>query len=138
MIIIKKGPSFNNPKSFYKQGKASSNTQKVQCKSCGKYTNLIPNKSQSTTYYQIGRSTYYSKLEWLYRCCLEFLETHETKIAPDGRTHYTVLKSNKIEHPIAMADRGSRYIDIITDTSKLSNEHLARLIVKANDNSVYE
>lgn len=27
----------------------------------------------------IGRSTYYSKLEWLYRCCLEFLETHETK-----------------------------------------------------------
>jgi transposase-like protein len=97
---------FDNPKSFYKRGKASSNAQKIQCKSCGKYTNLIPNKSQSTTYSQkrndilpafaehlinrvpvsstckilgIGRSTYYSKLEWLYRCCLEFLETHETK-----------------------------------------------------------
>ncbi|WP_449536411.1 insertion element protein [Ferdinandcohnia sp. Marseille-Q9671] len=97
---------FDNPKAFYKRGKASSNAQVVQCKSCGKYTNLLPNKSQSTTYAQkrndilpsfaehlinrvpvsstckilkIGRSTYYSKLEWLYRCCLEFLETHETK-----------------------------------------------------------
>jgi hypothetical protein len=27
----------------------------------------------------IGRGTYYAKLEWLYRCCLEFLETREKK-----------------------------------------------------------
>jgi hypothetical protein len=60
---------------------------------------------------------------------------YETNVAPDG-THYNVHKSNKIEHPIAMADRGSRYIDVLTDTNKLSNEHLARLIVRANDNAV--
>jgi hypothetical protein len=66
------------------------------------------------------------------------LATHkfyETKYAPDG-TPYNVHKSNKIEHPIAMSDRGNRYIDVITDTSKLSDEHLARLIVRANDNVV--
>jgi hypothetical protein len=60
---------------------------------------------------------------------------HETKTAPDG-TNYRFHKSNKIEHPIAMSDRGSRYIDAITDTSNLSDEHLARLIIQANDNSV--
>ena len=97
---------FENPKSFYKRGKASSNAQIIQCKTCKKYTNILPDKSQTTSYDQkrndilpmfaqhlinrvpvsstckilgIGRSTYYSKLEWLYRCCLEFLETHETK-----------------------------------------------------------
>ncbi|MBT2571615.1 insertion element protein [Planococcus sp. ISL-110] len=60
---------------------------------------------------------------------------YETKTAPDG-TLYNIHKPNKIEHPIAMADRGSRYINVLSDTSKLSDEHLARLIVKANDNSV--
>ncbi|MDP4084976.1 MAG: insertion element protein [Bacillota bacterium] len=78
----------------------------------------------------------------LYNIAIEYmkrqLSTHkfyERKVAPDG-TPYVVHKSNKIEHPIAMADRGNRYIDVITDTSNLSDEHLARLIVKANDNSV--
>jgi hypothetical protein len=97
---------FENPKAFYKRGKASSNAQVVQCKMCKKYTNLLPDKVSSTSYTQkrndvlpmfaqhlvnrvpisstckilgIGRSTYYSKLEWLYRCCLEFLETREMK-----------------------------------------------------------
>ncbi|WLR55435.1 insertion element protein [Mesobacillus subterraneus] len=97
---------FENPKSFYKRGKATSKAQIVQCKSCKKYTNILPNKSQTTSYTQkrndilltfaehlinrvpvsstckilgIGRSTYYSKLEWLYRCCLEFLEIREAK-----------------------------------------------------------
>lgn len=97
---------FEYPKAFYKRGKASSNAQVVQCKTCKKYTNLLPDKVSSTSYTQkrndvlpmfaqhlinrvpvsstceilgIGRSTYYSKLEWLYRCCLEFLETRETK-----------------------------------------------------------
>ena len=78
----------------------------------------------------------------MYDLAVEYLKrrlnTHkfyETKIALDG-TPYNVNKENKIEHPIAMADRGSRYINVITDTSKLSDEHLARLIVKASDNSV--
>jgi transposase-like protein len=97
---------FENPKSFYKRGKATSKAQTVQCKTCKKYTNILTSKSQTTSYTQkrndillqfaqhlinrvpvsstckilgIGRSTYYSKLEWLYRCCLEFLETRETK-----------------------------------------------------------
>lgn len=95
------------PKDFYKRGKSSAGSQKYQCKTCKKFTNVLPSKSQNTTYNQkrndivpqfarvlinrvpvastckildIGRKTYYSKLEWLYRCCLEFLETRETKI----------------------------------------------------------
>jgi hypothetical protein len=66
------------------------------------------------------------------------LDTHkfyERKTAPNGEI-YTVHKPNKIEHPIPTADRGSHYIDVITDTTKLSDEHLAKLIVQANDNSV--
>lgn len=77
-----------------------------------------------------------------YEIAVEFvkqiLDTHkfyETKNAVDC-TPYNVHKSNKVEHPIAMSDRGSRYIDAITDTSNLSDEHLARLIVRANDNAV--
>lgn len=100
---------FDNPKDFYKRGRASSNAQIVQCKMCKKYTNILPDKTRTTSYGQkrndvlqmfaqhlinrvpvsstcrilgIGRSTYYSKLEWLYRCCLEFLDTHETKKFP--------------------------------------------------------
>ena len=95
---------FTDPKTFYKRGKASSNAQIVQCKACKKYTNILPTKVETTSYHQkrndilpmfadmvinhipvtstckvlkIGRSTYYEKLEWLYRCCLEFLETRE-------------------------------------------------------------
>lgn len=97
---------FTNPKAFYKRGIASSKAQKVQCKTCKKFTNILPDKSKTTSYNQkrndiilqfakhlvnrvpvsrtcvilgIGRGTYYDKLEWLYRCCLEFLETRETK-----------------------------------------------------------
>lgn len=97
---------FVNVKSFYKRGKSSSNSQRYQCKTCKKFTNVLPSKSENTTYNQkrndiipqfanmlinrvpvastckilnIGRKTYYTKLEWLYRCCLEFLETRETK-----------------------------------------------------------
>ena len=91
---------------FYKRGKSKSNSQKYQCKECKKYTNVLPTKRESTTYHQkrndvlplfskfllnkvsvrrtcdmldIGMKTYYTKLEWLYRCCLELLDKHETK-----------------------------------------------------------
>ena len=60
---------------------------------------------------------------------------YESRISPNG-TAYNVHKSNKIEHPIAMSDRGSFYSDVITDTSKFSDEHLARLIISVNDNAV--
>lgn len=97
---------FTAPKDFYKRGLSTSNSQRYQCKTCKKFTNILPDKIRSTTYHQqrndvlptfamhlinrvpvsrscailgIGRGTYYSKLEWLYRCCLEFLEAKETK-----------------------------------------------------------
>lgn len=96
---------FDEPDGFYKQGKTLNNAQRWQCKVCKKKTSLLPNKRQSTTYRQkrndilplfaklllnknsvnrtcdildIGVSTYYHKLEWLYRCCLEFLEKFES------------------------------------------------------------
>ncbi|MCM3704966.1 insertion element protein [Cytobacillus firmus] len=96
---------FDTPDEFYKQGKTLNNAQRWQCKVCKKKTSILPNKRQSTTYRQkkndilpmfaklllnkmpisrtcdileIGVGTYYHKLEWLYRCCLEFLEKYET------------------------------------------------------------
>ena len=92
---------FDHKKEFYKQGKSTSNSQRWQCKQCKKITNVLPNRKQSTTYHQqrndilptfaklllnkvpisraceildIGVGTYYQKLEWLYRRCLEFLD----------------------------------------------------------------
>lgn len=59
---------------------------------------------------------------------------YETKDAPDG-IPYNIHKSNKIMHPIAMSDRGNRYIDVITDSSNLSDKDLARLIAKAKMHS---
>lgn len=97
---------FIEPKTFYKRGKSTANSQRYQCKECKKFTNVLPNQRQSSTYHQkrseimplfaklllnrtpvsrtceilgIGRGTYYDKLEILYRRCLEFLEKHETK-----------------------------------------------------------
>jgi transposase-like protein len=96
---------FETPDRFYKQGKTLNNSQRWQCKVCKKKTSILPNRRQSTTYRQkrndilpmfaklllnkmpisrtcdileIGIGTYYQKLEWLYRCCLEFLEKYET------------------------------------------------------------
>ncbi|QST00397.1 insertion element protein [Pontibacillus sp. ALD_SL1] len=95
---------FEFKKLFYKQGKSSAGSQRWQCKTCKKITNVLPTRKQSTTYNQkrndilpmfakllvnkvpinracdileIGSGTYYGKLEWLYRRCLEFLERHE-------------------------------------------------------------
>lgn len=97
---------FTHSKSFYKKGLNSAKSQRYQCKECKKITSVSPTKSKSTTFNQqrndilplfakllinknsinrtceildIGKGTYYQKLKWLYRCCLEFLETRETK-----------------------------------------------------------
>lgn len=97
---------FDNPKDFHKRGKSTSNSQKYQCKDCKKCTNVLPEISGRFNYHQrldgilidfakdimshmpvrrtcekleIGSNTYYSKLEILYRRCLEFLELHETQ-----------------------------------------------------------
>lgn len=97
---------FENRSLFYKQGKSSGKSQRWQCKTCKKITNVLPNRKQTFTFNQkrndilpnfakclinrtpvtrtceilnISPKTYYHKLEWLYRRCLEFLERHETQ-----------------------------------------------------------
>ncbi|WP_247600270.1 hypothetical protein [Priestia flexa] len=97
---------FSEPKAFYKRGKSTGKSQKWQCKSCRKITNVLPERERSITYNQkrsdilllftklllhktpisrtcdilsIGRGTYYDKLEFVYRRCLEFLERRETR-----------------------------------------------------------
>lgn len=91
---------------FYTRGESTSNSQKWQCKTCKKLTNVLPTRERSFNYHQqrndvliklatlilnrepvrracevlgISSNTYYLKLEWLYKRCLEFLERHETK-----------------------------------------------------------
>ncbi|MDN8774122.1 insertion element protein, partial [Staphylococcus aureus] len=86
--------------------KSRGKSQRYQCKACKKFTNVLPKREETTTYHQqkntilpmfakmvvgrvsvsrtcdilgIGVGTYYHKLEWLYRRCLEFLERYETQ-----------------------------------------------------------
>lgn len=94
------------PKNFYHKGRSTSKSDKWQCKKCKKNTNTLPSREISTNYHQqrnevlplffkmlirkvpvkrtceileINPTTYYGKLEWFYKRCLEFLERHETK-----------------------------------------------------------
>jgi transposase-like protein len=96
---------FNNKESFYRRGRSTGNSEKWQCKGCKKFTNVLPKYSNNLSYNQkknevlplfiellvsrvpvrrtceilnIGSKTYYHKLEWVYRKCLEFLERHES------------------------------------------------------------
>lgn len=43
---------FEHPGAFRKRGKSSSNSQKWQCKQCGKITNTLPDQKESFTYHQ--------------------------------------------------------------------------------------
>lgn len=96
---------FESPEKFYKRGKSTSNSQKFQCRECRKITNVLPSVAECFNYNQkensilldlmkdifartpvrrtceklgIAPKTYYSKLEIIYRRCLEFLEYKET------------------------------------------------------------
>lgn len=98
---------FNQRDAFRSRGEGTGKSKKYQCKHCLKITNVLPTYRESTTYHQkrndilpnfadliinhipvkriikilkIGSETYYHKLEWLYRRCLEFLERHEVKL----------------------------------------------------------
>ncbi|MDF2556592.1 MAG: hypothetical protein K0R71_420 [Bacillales bacterium] len=95
---------FTQPELFKKCGKSKTGAQRWKCKNCEKRTDLMPTLRKTTSYNQkrndilpmftklllnkvpvsrsidilgIGVKTYYSKLEWVYRRCLEFLERHE-------------------------------------------------------------
>lgn len=97
---------FGHSKHFYRRGKSSGGSQKWQCKECKKITNVLPSREKKFTYKQkksdimplfakmllnrmpvsrtcealdISPQTYYRKLEWLYRRCLEFVERYERK-----------------------------------------------------------
>lgn len=43
---------FDNPTSFYKRGKSTSNSQKFQYKECNKCTNVLPTQAECFTYKQ--------------------------------------------------------------------------------------
>ncbi|MGW8427990.1 hypothetical protein ACWGJQ_21220 [Peribacillus simplex] len=85
-------------------------------------------KTREDAYRELIESNKYLK-EWVedsgleelsvYDLAVEYMErkisTHkfyETKIAPDG-TPYSIHKSNKIEHPISLDDRGCRYMTLL-------------------------
>lgn len=95
---------FEQPKAFYRRRKSTAKSQKWQCRACRKITNVLPDQKYNHAYHQkrndilpkfakmvvsripvrrtcelleISSETYYHKLEWLYRKCLEFLERYE-------------------------------------------------------------
>lgn len=134
---------FNEPDGFYKQGKSRLGTQRYQCKVCKKKTSLIPTRDNSVTYNQkrsdvhhlfaklllsrtpvtrtceilgIGRGTYYDKLEFLYRRCLEFLERHETKPLQRLEFKKMWLNTDKMTYYLNNVRQkgmgGSRYNDV--------------------------
>lgn len=131
---------------FYKQGKSKVGGQCWQCKTCKKKTNMLPSSKQSTTYHQqrndilpmftrlllnktpvsrtidvleIGVKTYYSKLEWVYRKCLEFLERYEKKAIQNKDFGTVWVNSDKMIYYLNNVRKkgmgGSRY-DEIEDT----------------------
>lgn len=161
--LNEQGTPKSNPDSFYKRGKNSANSQRYQCKSCKKITSVLPNKKENLKFNQkrnevlptfakllvnkvpinraceileIAKGMYYQKLEWLYRCCLEFLETHETKklaktefpemwITTDklhyvlnnvlkkgrGKNRGTAIEDKQLPtYIVASADKDSRYV----------------------------
>jgi len=142
---LDKNPT-EHPEYFYKQGKSKVGGQCWQCKTCKKKTNLLPSSKQSTSYHQqrndillmftklllnktpvsrtievleIGVKTYYSKLEWVYRKCLEFLERHERKPIKNKDFGTVWINTDKMIYYLNNVRKkgmgGSRY-DEIEDT----------------------
>jgi len=134
---------FSEPKAFYKRGKSTGKSQRWQCKTCNKFTNVLPNRKQSITYNQkrsdillwftklllsrvpitrtcelleIGRGTYYDKLEFVYRRCLEFLERHETKPLQNMHFNEMWLNTDKMTYFLNNVRKkgmgGSQYDDL--------------------------
>lgn len=134
---------FDNPKEFYKRGKSSSNSQRYQCKTCKKFTNVLPKLKQSFNYNQkrneilvdfanlllsrnpvkrtceilnIGSETYYNKLEWLYRRCIEFLDRYERKALQNKEFKTMWLNTDKLIYLLnnvrKKGEGGARYDNI--------------------------
>lgn len=94
--------------SFMSYGKTSAGSPRYKCKECGKVTTIKADTRTRLTYHQqrsdvnldiftdiisrvpvrkicernnIGASTFYLKVEYIYQKCLEFLERHESKLS---------------------------------------------------------
>ena len=153
---------FNNKKQFYKRGKSSGNSQKWQCKTCGKITNVLPNRTEKFTYNQkrndimpsfaksllnrtpvsrtceslgIAPKTYYHKLEWLYRRCLEFLERYESKPLQNMEFSSIWLNTDKMIYNLNnVRKRGQGGIRHDNTEDKLMQTHV---IISGDINSNY-
>ncbi|MDM5188045.1 insertion element protein [Bacillus sp. DX4.1] len=133
---------FKHSGEFYRRGKSSGNSQKWQCKKCKKITNVMPSRRESTTYHQkrndilpdlaaqllnrtpvkrscemlgIGSKTYYSKLEWLYRRCLEFLERHEAKAFESINFDKMWVNTDKMIYNLNNVRKGGQRFDDIEE-----------------------
>ncbi|MCM3730625.1 insertion element protein [Fictibacillus nanhaiensis] len=135
---------FESPSLFYRQGKSSSTgAQQWQCRACRKKTTLRPGSKQSVVYKQkrseinllftklllnkepitracevlgIADGTYYDKLEFVYRRCLEFLERNETKPLQDKEFKEMWINTDKMTYYLNNVRKkgmgGSKYNDV--------------------------
>lgn len=130
---------FLNRDAFRSRGKSTGNSQKYQCKTCMKITNVLPTNRGNTTYRQkrndivplfaellinripvnrsleilnVGTKTYYHKLEWLYKRCLEFLERHESKLQNKTFNELWINTDKMIYYlnNVRKKNKGSKYL----------------------------
>lgn len=140
---LKETTPFLNVDNFKKRGKSSSNSIKWQCKLCGKMTNVLPLREENFGYHQkrndiiplfaklllnrtpikrsceilqVSPTTYYNKLEWLYKKCLEFLDSHERKAFENHTFERIWLNTDKMVYSLNNVRRrgkgGTRYDDV--------------------------
>lgn len=136
---------FNHRDGFRSRGKSTGNSQKYQCKTCLKITNVLPTNRENTTYRQkrndivplfaklltnrnavnrsleilkVGTKTYYHKLEWLYIRCLEFLERHESKLKDKNHNELWINTDKMIYYlnNVRKKNKGSKYLAEQKDT----------------------
>lgn len=155
---------FKHPHYFHSRGKNSANSHRWQCKECRKITNVLPTRNQASHYNQkrhdiilpfalellnkmpvnrtcevlgIGTQTYYSKLEWLYKCCLEFLAIHETKplqskhfknlwINTDQLVYYLNPQRRKGHGPIEDEDESNVYQTRVIVSGEIFSRYVFR------------
>jgi transposase-like protein len=124
--IQKDHTPFGSPSLFYRQGKSEhTGAQQWQCRTCKKKTTLQPDSKKSVIYKQkrseinlmftkllinktsinracevleISKGTYYDKLEFVYRRCLEFLERHETKTLQSKKFKEMWINTDKMTY----------------------------------------
>ncbi|MDD9267867.1 hypothetical protein ACFPES_12595 [Paenibacillus sp. GCM10023248] len=136
----------SQPKLFYRRGKSSSGSQKWQCKSCKKITNVLPkivdfnyrqkrndvmpafvqyllgrtSVKQTCNLLNISPATYYSKLKLVYEKCNAFLEQNEKRFN-QKKYSYLVTKTNILEYEWSNTENSTARINIISTEDKVTN-----------------